>query len=198
MKIPKYATGAVFVGAVTAGMFGAGAAQAGPAPAPIGPGISYQNGSGQPVTFGSGAIAQAKGTNSQALAINTGLNLFGKSPSYAGANGEGATAVSIDGYTKVYGSNNHGFAALGQTNVNGADNNAMTLVGATTLYAQSTNENIHGNFVVNFGGIVERNDKNPQQTTDAGGVSVSLCGTSLSGQVAHIVTAGNPGFCGGS
>jgi hypothetical protein len=66
----------------------------------------------------------------------------------------------------------------------------VTLVGATTLYAQSTNENIHGNFVVNFvvnfGGIVERNNKNPQQTTDAGGVSVSLCGTSLSGQAAHM------------
>ena len=34
--------------------------------------------------------------------------------------------------------------------------------------------------------------------TDAGEVSVSLCGTSLSGQAAHIVTHDNPGFCGGS
>jgi len=99
---------------------------------------------------------------------------------------------------KVYTSNSHGFAALGQTNIGGADNNAVTLVGATNLYPQSTNENIHGNFVGNFGGIVERNGKNPQRTTDAGEVSVSLCGTSLNGQAAHIVTGGNPGFCGGS
>jgi hypothetical protein len=103
--------------------------------------------------------------------------------------------VSIDGYTKVYGSNSHGFAALGQTNIGGADNNAVTLAGATNLYPQSTNENVHGNFVVNFGGIVSSQG---QKVTDAGEVSVSLCGTSLSGQAAHIVTHDNPGFCGGS
>jgi len=134
IKIPKFAAGAVFVAAVTAGMVGATPASAGPAPAPkppSGPGISYQNGSGKPVTFGSGATAKAEGTNSQALAINTGLNLFGPNYSHAQADGDGATAVSIDGFTSVTGSNTHGFAALGQTNVHGADNDAVTLVGAT-------------------------------------------------------------------
>jgi hypothetical protein len=168
VKVQKFTAGTVFVPAVTAGMVGATPAFAGPTPTPSGPGISYQNGSGQPVTFGSGATADAKGTNSQALAINTGLNLFGKSPSYASARGDGATAVSIDGYTKVYGSNSHGFAALGQTNIGGAANNAVTLVGATNLYPQYNTENVDRNFVVNFEGIAYSQG---QEVTDAGEAS---------------------------
>ena len=79
--------------------------------------------------------------------------MFGNSPSFANADGDGATAVSIDGYTSVTGSNSHGFAALGQTNINGADNNAVTVAGQT----DSSSGNVHGNFVVNVGGFVEQN-----------------------------------------
>ena len=192
MKVQKYAAGAVFVGTVTAGMFGAGSASAAP-------GISYQNGSGNEIGLGDhgdgkSADAKASGENSQALAINTGLNLFSKSPSVASADGDGATAVSIDGYTAVTGSNSHGFAALGQTNIYGADNNAVTVAGATNLYGKG---NIHGNFVVNAGGFVEQNGKKPQQVTDAGEVSLSVCGTSISGQAAHINVGTIPGgLCG--
>ena len=180
--------GAVFVGVLAAGLFGAGAAHAAP-------GISYQNGSGNEIGLGDhgsgkSADAKASGANSQALAINTGLNLFSESPSFASAKGDGATAVSIDGYTAVTGSNSHGFAALGQTNIGGADNNAVTVAGATNLYGTG---NVHGNFVVNAGGLVTQNGNNPQQTTDAGEVSLSVCGASVSGQAAHIRTG--PAIC---
>ena len=133
MKVQKYAAGAVFVGTVAAGMVGAGSASAAP-------GISYQNGSGNEIGLGDhgdgkSADAKASGENSQALAINTGLNLFGKSASFASADGDGAMAVSIDGYTMVTGSNSHGFAALGRTNIGGADNNMVTVLGETPLQA---------------------------------------------------------------
>jgi hypothetical protein len=171
-------------GVDAAGRVGAGSAQAAP-------GISYQNGSGNEIGLGDhgegkSADAKATGANSQALAINTGLNLFGKSASFASADGGGATAVSIDGYTAVTGSNTHGFAALGQTNMNGADNNAVTVAGQTNLYDRTDNkyaDNVHGNFVVNFGGSVQQAG---QRTTDAGELSLSACGTSVSGQAAHI------------
>jgi hypothetical protein len=182
MTIHRMVAGSVLAaGLSAAGMIGAATAFAAP-------GISYQNGSGNEIGIGdhgkgASADAHASGTNSQALAINTGLNLFGKSPSFASAKGDGATAVSIDGYTAVTGSNSHGFAALGQTNIHGADNNAVTVAGQTNLYGSG---NIHGNFVVNAGGFVEQNGSNPQLVTDSGEVSVSVCGTSLSGQAAHI------------
>ena len=101
--------GAVFVGVLAAGLFGAGAAHAAP-------GINYQNGLGNEIGLGDhgsgkSADVKASGANSQALAINTGLNLFSESPSFASAKGDGATAVSIDGYTAVTGANSHGFAA---------------------------------------------------------------------------------------
>ena len=110
MTPQKIGAGAVFIGAVLAALVGAGPAQAAPS-------ISYQNGSGIEIGLGDhgnnkSADAQAKGENSQALAINTGLNLFSNKPSFAKADADGATAVSIDGYTAVTGSNSHGFAAL--------------------------------------------------------------------------------------
>lgn len=188
VNFQKIGAGAAFVGAVFTGMVGAGAASAAP-------GISYQNGSGNEIGLGDhgpgkSADAQASGENSQALAIS----LFGSaptSPSFARADGDGATAVSVDGFTSVTGSNSHGFAAFGQTNIDGADNNAVTVAGKTDLYGKG---NIHGNFVVNSGGYVAQNGKNPQQTTDAGEVSLSVCGTSISGQAAHITTG--PAVCG--
>ena len=191
MKPRKIGAGAMFVGAVLAGLACAGSAQAAP-------GISYQNGSGNEIGLGDhgdgkSADAKATGKNSQALAINTGLNLFSNKPSSASAKGDGATAVSIDGYTAVTGSNSHGFAALGQTNINGADNNAVTVAGQTNLYDRTDDkydDNVHGNFVVNFGGSVQQVG---QRTTDAGEVSVSVCGASVSGQAAHIKVPG--GFC---
>ncbi len=56
------------------------------------------------------------------------------------------------------------------------------MAGKTDLFEKG---NIHGNFVVNFAGSVSQSNQ-PQQTTDAGEVSVSVCGTSVSGQAAHI------------
>ena len=81
----------------------------------------------------------------------------------------------------------HGFAALGQTNINGTNDNVVTVAGQTNLYAPGN----HDNFVVNFGGDVGANGNNPQRVIDAGEISVSVCGTSVSGQAAHITT--NPG-----
>jgi hypothetical protein len=192
MRVRKIGAGAVFVGAVISGMVGAGSASAAP-------GISYQNGSGNEIGLGdhgpgASADARAKGTNSQALAISL-FSSAPKSPSFAKADGDGATAVSIDGYTSVTGSNTHGFAASGQTNVNGADNNVVTVGGNTYLYSHGKGNDVHGNFVVNFAGNVDQSKL--QQVTDAGEVSVSLCDTSLTGQAAHIKATGNPSLCGG-
>ena len=186
MNKRKVGAGAAFVGAVVTGLIGAGSAQAAP-------GISVSVDGHKPVGIGdpnplTGASAKSS-KGSVALAVKTGLNGVG---SFANADGDGATAVSIDGYTSVTGSNSHGFAALGQTNIDGADNNAVTVAGKTNLYGYG---NIHGNFVVNAAGFVEQNGTSPQQTTDAGEVSVSLCGASISGQAAHIVTNDNPAFC---
>ena len=85
-----------------------------------------------------------KSTNSQALVINTGLNLF-------------------------------------DTN-----SNVVTMTGMTAVYANKP----HGDFVVNFGGNVASNGN--QTIKGVGGLSVSLCGKSLSSQTAHIGV--NPSF----
>ena len=84
-----------------------------------------------------------KSTNSQALVINTGLNLF--------------------------------------------DTNSKSFAGVTAVYANKP----HGDFVVNFGGNVASNGN--QTIKGVGGLSVSLCGKSLSSQTAHIGV--NPSFC---
>jgi hypothetical protein len=69
----------------------------------------------------------------------------------------------------------------------------VTLVGATRLSSQYQTENVHGNFVVNFGGIAYSQE---QKVTDAGEVSVSGCGSSVSGQAAHIIVKKIPnGLC---
>ena len=64
------------------------------------------------------------------------------------------------------------------------------------LYKQGDDDNIHGNFVVNFAGNVDHFKKPAQTVTDAGAVSLSVCGTSLSGQAAHI-TVSDIGACSG-
>ncbi len=93
----------------------------------------------------------------------------------AKANGDGATTVSIDAYTAVRGSNSHGF----RTNLYDATDDA---------YDDNVDGNVDGNVVVSFGGQVQARG---QKVTDAGEVSLSVCGRSLSGQAAHITTSPN-------
>jgi hypothetical protein len=185
MTVQKFAAGAVFVGAMAAGMFSA-------APAFAGPGINYDNGTNGTgnVKFGdtdpgSGATALATSGN-QALAISTGLNLSPLPGSTAAAlGGSGNSAVAIDGVTIVSGENNHGFSALGGSVVGGKNNNVVTVAGSSLVGG-------HDNFVVNAGGLVTPNFKSPQGPADAGEISVSVCGTSVSGQAAHITTGSLP------
>ena len=55
--------------------------------------------------------------------------------------------------------------------------------GLTNLYGTAEGDDVHDNFVVNFGGNVQSHG---QKVTDAGEVSLSVCGTALSGQASHI------------
>jgi hypothetical protein len=181
MKVQKFAAGAVFVAAATAGMFGA-------APAFAGPGINFDNGTGGQGnvklgdTSATGATALATKGN-QALAINTGLGLSpvpGGGSSAVALGGNGNSAVAIDGFTLVAGGqNNHGFAALGATAITGGHtNNVVTVAGAS-----GTDPYSHDNAIVNFGGNVASSG---QPTNDPGGTFVNLCGSSVWGQAAHI------------
>jgi hypothetical protein len=177
MKVQKFTAGAVFVGAIAAGLVSA-------APAFAGPGINYDNGTGGTgnVKFGdtsaTGATAIA-GTGSQALAINTGLNLNPIPGSRAAAGPGGNTAVAIDGITLVAGENNNGFSALGATVITGGKNNNVVTVGGSSLTAPDA----HDNSIVNFGGSVT---PKTLQGTNPGALSVSVCGTPIGAQAAHI------------
>lgn len=190
MKIRTIGVGAAFTGAVIAGSLGAGSASAAPSETGNGPGISYSANGGPSNGFGNGVSTVTKGENGQALAIRTGL--VPGATSHAAAYGDGATAVSIDGYTVVNGSNSHGFTGWGHTDVTGADNNVVTMGGTTNLDDRNTlndklgRDAVHGNFVVNWGSDIQQDG---QRVTDQGVTSLSFCG--VGGQGDHItVSAG--------
>jgi hypothetical protein len=141
--------------------------------ASAGPGVSGSFNGGEAVGIGDqepgGAFAQSTESNN-ALAISTGLSPTGAS---AIALGEGNNVVSIDGH--------------GLTGPNTARNNVVTVGGVTTLGGDA-----HDNTVVNVGGVVSQQK---MQKDEPGVLSLSACGTSFSGQAAHITVS--PGACGG-
>jgi hypothetical protein len=187
MMVSKVIAGSVFAAGVTAAMLGAGAASASP-------GISFDPGTGgeHAIGFGdqkpgSGAYANAdKGNNALAVSISA--------PAAAIAHGKGNNVVAIDGVS-VTGpdtKNNNVVSVLGATSVSGHahDNNVLTVGGVTSVSGDS-----HNNNIVNVGGAVESND----QGDAPGALSLSVCGTSLSGQADHItVSSFSDGLCGGS
>lgn len=169
MTIHQVVAGSVFAAGVTAGMFGAGTASAAP-------GISYDNGTDGAATFGigdqssTGATARATEGN-RALAIS----LFRPSSAVV-LGGKNNNVFAFDGVSGI---------SPGKTDFP-ENNNVFTSYGATAVHG-----NAKGNTIVNTGGFVQ-----------AGGVavsesSVSFCGTSLSGQAAHITVSKMPagGIC---
>jgi hypothetical protein len=168
MMVRKVVTGSVLAASLgVAGLLGA-------APAFAGPGVSASVNGGDAVGIGdqepgSGAFAHSTESNN-ALAISTGLAPGGAS---AIAMGERNNVVSIDGH--------------GLTGPNTARNNVVTVGGATILGGDA-----HDNTVVNVGGVVSQQKK---QKDAPGVLSLSACGTSFSGQAAHLTVS--PGACGG-
>ena len=128
------------------------------------------------------------GKNNNALAISTGLSPTG---AQAIANGQNNNVVAIDGVAitgpKTY--NNNVVSVLGVTTVgllptDTSNHNNVTTIGGLT----NVGGNSHDNTIVNTGGAVIANGAVSQ-------TSVSACGTSLTGQAAHITTS--PALCGG-
>jgi hypothetical protein len=129
-------------------------------------GFSYDNSAIDPVTVGTGANSDIGGTNNQGLAIS----VFGTSSTSAGNGTSGNNLLTIDGHAVVTGS--------------ASDNNMMSVGGSSSLGGSSNHNNIN-----NVGGVVT-NDKG----NAIGAVSLSACGTSFSGQAAHVtVSPGGPG-----
>ncbi len=82
----------------------------------------------------------------------------------------------------------------------GGDNNNVVTVGGSSLIGvdysnpqQPVLDGAHHNNIVNFGGDVATNQT--QTLADDGELSVSACGTNLSGQAARITTSAIPGGC---
>ena len=91
--------------------------------------------------------------------------------------------------TGKYTENNNVVSAFGVTSVGGhaKNNNVLTVAGGTVVDGDS-----HDNTIVNVGGFVESDD----QGDKPGALSVSVCGTSLSGQADHI-SVSDVGICSG-
>ena len=144
------------------------------------PGISFDNGDG-PVGIGDNS---AKGAQATAAKGNNALAVSIFSNSRADAQGTGNNVVAIDGHAST-GKNtekNNVLSVGGITTVrdNASHNNVVTVLGVTDVKGDSNHNNI-----VNVGGFVQ----SANQGKAPGALSVSLCGTSLTGQADHIKTS---------
>lgn len=97
MKVQKYAAGAVFVGAVAAGMFGAGTASA------IGASVDV-NGDGKSLDIGTGATTTQSGNASGNPSL--AISVFQPASTSATGNATGNTLIAIDGSASVGGNSN--------------------------------------------------------------------------------------------
>jgi hypothetical protein len=188
MQVRKAVAGSVIAAGALASLFG-GAGMASAAP-----GVSFDNGTGgtNTVHFGdtspeTGATAVAA-TGNRALAVN----ITSKTGTQALAEGTNNNVVAIDGVaiTGPDTRDNNVVSAFGVTQVGGTShhNNVVTVAGATDL------EDAHDNTVLNAGGLVTSAD---QGDDTPGAVSLSVCGTGIGAQAAHI-TVTNVGVCGGA
>lgn len=199
MNARKVVAGSVLAaGLGAAGMMGAGTALAGP-------GVSFDNGTG-----GTGAIGFGDRSATGATAIASpgnralAVNLTSKG-SVAIADGKNNNVVAIDGVAVtgpgVPGSasgtkNNNVVAAFGRSTVDGTahNNNVVTVGGGTGLSGGTgLGADNHNNTVLNVGGRVATT---LAQEGAPGALSVSVCGTSLTGQADQIEVT-DPGICSG-
>jgi hypothetical protein len=187
MDVRKVVAGSVLMaGLGAAGMFGAGTAFAGP-------GVSFDNGTGGTNTVGFGDRSEATGATAVASEGNRALavNIGSKTGTQAIADGRNNNVVSIDGVavTGPDTENNNVVNAFGITSVGGAakNNNVVTVAGATVVDGDA-----HDNTIINAGGVVSSFD----QGDAPGALSVSVCGTSISGQADHIEVS-DVGICSG-
>ena len=150
------------------------------------PGVSFDNGTNGTGSVGFGDRSAATGATAIASEGNRALavNLTSKTGTQAVAQGHNNNVVSIDGVavTGPNTENNNVVNAFGVTSVGGnARNNNVVTVGGATLVGGDA----HDNTIVNGGGLVTA----AGQGDAAGALSVSVCGTSLTGQADHITTS---------
>jgi hypothetical protein len=150
------------------------------------PGVSFDNGTGGTGAVGFGDRSEATGATANASEGNRALaiNLTSPSGTQAIAQGTNNNVVSIDGMavTGPDTSDNNVVNAFGVTSVGGEarNNNVVTVRGATVVDGDA-----HDNTIINGGGLVTAFD----QGDAPGALSVSVCGTSLTGQADHITTS---------
>jgi hypothetical protein len=159
---------ALVAGVGIAGTFGAGTASASP-------GISYDPGTNGTRTIGIGDQSTT-GATAKATEGNRALAISVLGPSSAVVlGGTNNTAVAFEGIS--------GISADSSGSPEG--NKVYTAYGATVINGASK-----GNTIINAAGWVQTSGTATSQT------SVSICGTSLSGQADHIEVGRLPvGFC---
>ena len=155
MNVRKVMAGSVLgAGLGVAAMLGAGSASA--------LGFSYDNSDIDPVTVGTGATSNVRGTNNQGLAVS----IFGSASVSAGEGTSGNNLLAVGSTASVTGS--------------AANNTLVSTGGGESRLGGSS----HNTLIVNAGGEVTNTGGNAENA-----VSLSACGTSFSGQAAHVTVS---------
>jgi hypothetical protein len=165
MKVQQIGVGAVFIGAVVAGLAGAGSAQAAP-------GISFDNG-----TEGKGALGIGDQSNTGAIATATkgntaiAVSLFSPAQATVGDNAAGSTAVAV-GISSKSGSTS-------KISGNAKGGGAYTLDGHTSITGDA-----NGTQVFNVW-----NENITANGTAGATTTLAVCDTQLTAQDAQVKVA---------